>query len=91
MNFTNPWLFAAGVACLAIPVWVHFQHRRQPRRVVFSTNRFIEPSEEETRLGERLRKSLTRMRAVRALQKAVEQREQAAREALNEEQSSEDQ
>ena len=48
-------------------------------------------SEEETRLGERLRKSLTRMRAVRALQKAVEQREQDAREALNEEQSSEDQ
>jgi hypothetical protein len=49
MNFTNPWLFAAGVACLAIPVWVHLQRRRQPRRVVFSTNRFIDPSELSTR------------------------------------------
>ena len=49
MSFTNPWLFAAGVACLAIPVWVHLQRRRQPRRVVFSTNRFIDPSELSTR------------------------------------------
>ena len=54
MNFTNPWLFAAGVACLAIPVWVHLQHRRQPRRVVFSTNRFIEPSELSTRKKRRI-------------------------------------
>ena len=49
MSFTNPWLFAAGVACLAIPVWVHLQRRRQPRRVLFSTNRFIDPSELSTR------------------------------------------
>jgi len=49
MSFTNPWLFAAGVVCLAIPVWVHLQRRRQPRRVVFSTNRFIDPSELSTR------------------------------------------
>ena len=49
MSFTNPWLFAAGVACLMIPVWVHLQRRRQPRRVVFSTNRFIDPSELSTR------------------------------------------
>ncbi|MDP6956854.1 MAG: hypothetical protein QF599_12865 [Planctomycetota bacterium] len=37
-------------------------------------------AEEETRLGERVRKSLTRMRAVNALQRAVEKRAQSTEE-----------
>ena len=48
MSFTNPWLFAAGVAPRDSGLGA-LQRRRQPCRVVFSTNRFIDPSELSTR------------------------------------------
>jgi len=47
MNFVNPLLLIAGLACLAIPVLVHLQRRRQPKRVVFSTLRLMQPSQKD--------------------------------------------
>ena len=49
MSFLHPFLLAAGVAALAIPVYVHLQMRRRKLRVVFSSLRLVEESQRVAR------------------------------------------
>ena len=49
MSFLNPYIFAAGVAGLALPIIVHLQRRRRRVRVMFSSLRLVEESQRITR------------------------------------------
>ena len=53
MSFLHPLLLAAGIAALAIPIYVHLQMRRRRTRVVFSSLRLVEESQ---RIARRRRK-----------------------------------
>lgn len=53
MSFLHPLLLAAGIAGLAIPIYVHLQMRRRRTRVVFSSLRLVAESQ---RIARRRRK-----------------------------------
>jgi len=42
MSFLNPWFLLAGVAALALPLWLHLLERQNPTRVPFSSLMFFE-------------------------------------------------
>lgn len=58
MNFTHPALFAAGAACVAIPIIVHLLLRRRRKPVLWGAMRFILEAHKRTRRRLRLERWL---------------------------------
>ena len=42
MSFLTPWFLLAGLAVLALPIWLHLLERQNPTRVPFSSLMFFE-------------------------------------------------
>lgn len=48
MSFLTPWFLLAGVAALALPVWLHLLERQNPVRLPFSSLMFFERNTERS-------------------------------------------
>jgi hypothetical protein len=48
MSFLSPWFLAAGLAALALPLWLHLLERQNPVRIPFSSLMFFERDTERS-------------------------------------------
>src|SRR5713101_7960815 len=48
MSFLSPWFLLAGLAALALPIWLHLLERQNPIRIPFSSLMFFERNTERS-------------------------------------------